>query len=454
MIQRSMEIKQLERLYESSENCLALLQGTSRCEKEKLIQVFCKGKPCFYYRGRNASDAKQLALFQAEIEHHYQTLQGESSYDACFSLIREDKADKLVIVIDEFDTIIRKDKSMLESILRLKKGKILDQPLLILLLTSSLTWYEKDMENDFGKGKKDVDAILPLKDLSFLDIVRTLPGYSVREAVQTFGIIGGVPAYLAHWDGRKSVKDNVCRLFLGVDAFFQNEAETYISGELRELAVYDTILSTMAAGREKLNDLFLATGYSRAKISVYLKNLAAFDVVEKVVSFETGGWDHTKKGVYRIKNHFIDFWFHFIYPHLSDYYMMPPGEFYDTYISPGLDQYLKRYFVDVCKEYLELLNKVGKTPIQIQKMGTWVGKQGTIDIVGRNAIRESVVGIANWDEPRMTYARYEQLLEDMKRARIHPNTIYLFSATTFDVDLKTMEAKGDAGIVLVDMTEL
>ena len=54
----------------------------------------------------------------------------------------------------------------------------------------------------------------------------------------------------------------------------------------------------------------------------------------------------------------------------------------------------------------------------------------------------------------MTYARYEQLLEDMKRARIHPNTIYLFSATTFDVDLKTLEAKGDAGVVLVDMTEL
>ena len=48
-------------------------------------------------------------------------------------------------------------------------------------------------------------------------------------------------------------------------------------------------------------DIFHATGFSRAKISVYLKNLANFNIAEKVVSFETGGWENAKKGVYQIK---------------------------------------------------------------------------------------------------------------------------------------------------------
>ncbi|MFR6392129.1 MAG: hypothetical protein ACLUN0_03870 [Roseburia sp.] len=63
-----------------------------------------------------------------------------------------------------------------------------------------------------------------------------------------------------------------------------HEAENYISIELRELSVYNTILAALASGNNKLNDLFLKTGFSRAKISVYMKNLMAFDVVEKVVS--------------------------------------------------------------------------------------------------------------------------------------------------------------------------
>ena len=91
-----------------------------------------------------------------------------------------------------------------------------------------------------------------------------------------------------------------------------------------------------------------------------MKNLAAFDIIQKVVSFETGGWENTKKGVYRIRDNYVNFWFHFIYPHLSDLYMTRPEEFYDRYIAPGLDAYLSRYFVEVCMEYLRLLGMVGK----------------------------------------------------------------------------------------------
>ena len=85
-----------------------------------------------------------------------------------------------------------------------------------------------------------------------------------------------------------------------------------------------------------------------------MKNLMAFDVVEKVVSFDTGGWENTKKGVYRIANTYVNFWFRFVYPHLSDLYMMAPEEFYDAYIEKDLYDYMNRYFVKVCREYLTL----------------------------------------------------------------------------------------------------
>ncbi len=454
MINRTNELKQLQKLYESEHNQLVLLYGTSRSEKEQLISAFCKDKKSFYFRGRNASPQKQLAMLQAEVEERFEVKLQKNSYDECFNRIRSGDSSKLVVVIDEFATIVRRDHEFFESILKLKKRKLYPGPVLILLTSSSLTWVKRDMESTLGEDLKAIDVMMPLADLTFLDVVRTLPKYTVAQAVQTYGIIGGVPAYLDRWDGDKGVKENICDLVLDGRGFLHGEAEAFISGELRELAVYDTILSAMASGKEKLNDLYQETGYSRAKISVYLKNLASFDVIEKVVSFETGGWENTKKGIYRIKNHFIDFWFHFIYPHLSDLYLMDAGAFYDTYIELGLDAYLRRYFVDVCKEYLELLNRVGKVPIHIEKMGTWIGKKGTIDVVGRDAIRDCVVGVTNWDAPEMTYARYEQLLTDMKSARIHAKTMYLFSAKSFEKELVELEQQEGSGVVLVDMTEL
>ena len=132
---------------------------------------------------------------------------------------------------------------------------------------------------------------------------------------------------------------------------------------------------------------------------------------------------------------------------------MRPEDYYDAYIEPELDVYLRRYFVDVCNEYLLLLNRVGKVPIHIDKMGTWLGKKGTIDIVGRDSARDCVVGITNWDAPEMGYDRYEQLLLDLKTARIRAKFIYLFSAKAFATELVELE-KRDSSVVLVDMTEL
>ncbi len=454
MIKRTNEIKQLQKLFEESHNRLVYVYGTRRSEKEELIRQFLAGKRFFYYCARNSSEEEQLRALSAQIEQQYGIKLQKNSYDECFTRIKSGDSSKLVVVIDEFDRIAKKDPDFFTSIVNLKNRKLYPGPVMIVLLSSSLTWSRRDMEKTIGASLEAIDLQTHLEELSFLDIVRTFPDYSVKESVQLYGIIGGVPAYLYHWDANKTIKQNVCDLILRSGGALHDEAEDTIAAELRELAVYDTILSAMAGGNEKLNDLYRKTGYSRAKISVYLKNLSAFDIVEKVNSFETGGWDNAKKGVYRINHHLVDFWFTFVYPHLSESVIMEPENFYDLYVAPNLDHYLRPYFVGVCNEYLSLMNRVGKVPIKIERMGTWVGKEGTIDIIGQDAVRDNVVGICNWEEEELSFARYQKLLEDMKSARIHAKTIYLFSARSFDIKLKALEHQPESIVVLVDMNEL
>lgn len=453
MITRAAELHQLETIYKENGNSLHILYGREGCGKDILLQLFCKEKKVFYYHARNASAAEQLRQMQREIAAHFDATFHTESYDECFNRIKSGDASKLVVIIDDFDRIAKKDAPFLESIGKLRSKKLYPGPVMILLLHSSLRWAGEEMEACFGESFDKVDGVFSLSDVGFLDVARAFSDYSVPQCVEAYGIIGGVTDYLNRWNGSKSIRENICNNILRKNGYLFAEAERYIGSELRELSVYDTILASIARGNEKLNDLFIDTGYSRAKISVYLKNLAAFDVIEKVVSFETGGWDNAKKGVYRIKNHYINFWFTFVYPHLSDLYRLSAEDFYDAYIAPDLDAYLSRYFISVCTEYLALLNRVGQLPLQLTHMGTWVGKDGQIDIIGQNAQRENVVGLCNWTEEELSFERYEALLEQMKKARIKANVIYLFSAKRFDARVRAL-AKEDDSIVLVDMNEL
>ena len=453
MVIRHTELKKIEQQYEKNGNQLVLLYGREGCDKEALIRIFCKGKKFFYYRARKASAQEQCMQFGHEIEKQYELSLSKYNYTEFFNRIRSGNASKLVVIIDAFQNIAKRDEEFFKAILKLKAKKLYPGPVMVILASSSVAWVEQELEERLAEGMKKIDDMIKLDDLKFIDLVRSYPEYSVSDCVKVYGILGGVSSYMNRWNSKKDIRSNICKHILSPNGYLFEEAERYIGSELRELAIYDTILAAIAAGYRKLNDLFNQTGFSRAKISVYMKNLAAFEVIEKVSSFETGGWENAQKGIYQIRSNYVNFWFRFVYPHLSDLYMMTPETFYDTYIEKELDDYMNRYFVQVCMEYLELLNMVEKLPIRIHKAGTWVGKTGNIDIIAQDSARNNLIGLCNWSRPELTYEMCEKLFDTMKKAKLKSDHYYLFSAKSFDQELLE-KAKEDERLVLVDMTQL
>lgn len=448
------ELKRLEDLYAESGNQLVVMYGPLDCEKEALIRAFIETKKHFYYRARKASAKEQLVMMGEEIEQKFETRLQKYTYDEYFNRVKSGNPSKLVVVIDEFENIVKKDTSFMESILKLKNRRLYPGPVMIILASSSIVWTEQDMPEAIGEeALSKIDARIKIPNLNFLEVVRAFPELPVSDAIKVYGVLGGVPGYLKYWKKRKSFKQNICDLILSEDGYFFKKAEELVSSELRELSVYNTILMAIAKGENKLNDLHHYTEFSRPKISVYMKNLSQFDIIEKVVSFETGGWDNAKKGVYRIKDTYINFYYRFVYPHLSDLYMMSPEDFYDTYIEKELDDYLNRYFINVCMEYLSLLNQIHRLPFAVTKMGTWVGKTGNIDIIAQSEDRRNIVGLCNWKNEEFDLAMCKELFESMVKAKITSNHIYLFSAKSFSEDVKEL-AKIDKRFELIDMNEL
>lgn len=454
MVGRKKELQYLEELYRQSGNQIQVLYGRGENQIQELVQEFCKEKRCFYYYAPEISAKAQKARMGREIAEHYQISLQEESYDNYFKRIKSGNASKLVLIIEEFQHIIKKDGQFWNSILNLYGKKLYPGPVLILLCSTDIPWVEQEMPKVVGTAEKKLSGKRKIQDLGFFAAaVERFPEYTFRQKVEVYGIIGGKPEYLSKWDADKDVKYNVCTHILAKDGSLHNSAEKVIRSQLRELSVYHTILEALASGKHKLNELYKETGFSRAKISVYLKNLMEFDMVEKVSSFETGGWENAQKGLYQIKDTFINFWFKFVYPHLSDLYRMEAEEFYEHYIAEELEKYLTPYFIKVCMEYLELLDSADKLPLKIHKMGTWVGKKGNIDIIAQNSVRENLICLCNWTEEQMTFEMCQQLFESMEQARVAANYYYLFTAKAFDEKLVRMVSQ-ESRILLVDMAQI
>ena len=138
---------------------------------------------------------------------------------------------------------------------------------------------------------------------------------------------------------------------------------------------------------------------------------------------------------------------------MSDLYLLPAEEFYDKYIGKELDVYLERYFRNVCMEYLLILNQMGKLPFNVKRVGTWLGKTGSIDIIAQSEDRRNIIGFCNWNEPEMTMDMCEQMATAMEQARLASDDYYLFSATSFEQALQAYVIR-DPRFKLINMNEL
>ncbi|MBR5337360.1 MAG: ATP-binding protein [Lachnospiraceae bacterium] len=449
---RKRELSVLTQIFNKEENDAVLLYGAYGLGKTSVVREFCKDKKSFYYMAKQASELQQRLFFSSEVRSQLGLDYNSNEYTEIIPNIVNASSEKFVLVVDEFQYIVKKDDSFMKTVIDLLKNS--DRKFMVILISSQIGWVGSEMPN-FMKNNSQRKMIHAhrVNEIGFVDLVQNLERYDTRECVKIYGIIGGVPKYIDRWNKSRTVKDNVCKLILSPSGILYNEVDRIIGSELREQAVYSTILYALATGRNKLNDLFAYTGFSRAKISVYINNLIDLDIVEKVDSFETAGRVNTKKGVYQIKNTLVNFYYRFIYSNQSALNTMSEAEFYDKYIDSDLNEYLDRYFVKVCQEYLMLLSKIGRLPVKISKIGSWVGKQGSIDIIASEDSGRTIIGLCRWKDRTVTYSMCLDLFDLMGQAKISADYYYLFSSRSFDEKLKREAAK-EPRIILVDISSL
>ena len=451
---RASELQYLNHSYDREDSQILVLYGQKHIGKTTLLREFSEDKPNHYYLARPCSEREQKRQWESQLHlQGYGEIIIQDFRDIFTAVCKRNDAGKTVIVIDEFQHIVKSCESFMSELVDFIHSTWENGSIMVLLCSSAIGWIENSMVNRIGEAAYEVSGFLKIGELPFNALTYHFPNFRIEECVEVYSILGGIPGLWLQFDDKLTIQQNICRKILNPDSFLFEEGERMVEGQLRETSVYNTILVSIAAGSHKLNDLYLNTGFSRSKISVYLKNLMEIGLVEKVFSYDTAGRENVQKGIYRIIHPFVDFYFTYMYPHLSELQTLSVGEYYNTYIYPGFRRYVSHYFKQVCRQHLKWMNEREKLPIHFTNSGIWVGKEGTIDAVAQDDEGKTLIALCNWERPMLTYGDYQGVLSCAEKAKIHADYVYLYTASSFDEKLN-LEAKVKPGLKLVQISDI
>ncbi len=435
---REKELAMMRQQYQLPENGIVILYGREGIGKTSFIKRFVEDKPFVYYQAREWSEAEQNRCF------------AEKKEELLTELAQTDK--KVCFIVDEFDLMQKGYKNFFadftQYVKSFQKGRVF-----LILSSSSVQWVENTMVEDMGELAANINAFIKLKEFTFMEMVDRFPNSSTEECIIIYGIFGGVPAYLDLWNPKETVRKNIIRNILDKRGAMYKEAGRFLRTSLRELPYYNTILSVLAEDEPKLNYLYNRTGFSRAKISVYIKNLIQIDVAAKIFSYETAKKANIQKGLYGITDAFLQFYYKLIYPYLSELQIMEPEEFYAKYMKKQLDEVMEKAYIKVCKEFMELMNRFDRLPSKFGNFGSLYGKSGFIPLIAGNDKGELLIGSCKWSNRPMGMQEFEQLLKDMEQTGKEADYYYLFSKEGFTTELAAM-AQNMNNIQCIDMEQM
>ncbi len=452
--QRQADLNFLNRYYDSGISNILVLYGHRNIDHNVLLNKFVENRRNVYYVARSASEREQLFLWARELREKGVSVPDNPGFKELFEacLLSAGK-NNLIFVIRNFEYIVKNSDTFMKELNDFvsKHGKL--RQILVLLVSHDINWVENSMVASLGDLSAGIAGFRKIKPLSFAEMRNHFSKMSYKDAVMTYSVLGGQTNLWKYFDDSLSFKENICKNYLEEGSFLRKEALRLTSYNLRETAVYHTLLSQMARGVNKLNDLYHETGFSRAKISVYLKTLIHHDFAFKAYSFGNAGRENVVKGVYKIADPLVDFYFRFIYPNESSLLQMPTDKFYDIFISAGMQSYTNEYFKNICREYLFRLEERGIFPFEIGDEGQWYGKNGDIDIILQSDTGDTALGVCKWQE-QITHQDLESLYATAKKARLEGDIIYLFSTSGFDAWLTDAAMKSSEKLKLIGIDEL
>ncbi|MBQ6787235.1 MAG: ATP-binding protein [Lachnospiraceae bacterium] len=450
-IGRKEELHFLEERYQASTAQLIVLYGRRRIGKTETLRHFCENKPHVFYSCTECTNELQLQAFSERmlktgmpVRQYINTF---SSWEQAFrSTLELPGNQKKLLVIDEFPYMVKNNAEIPSILQNLWDQLLKDSSVMIILCGSAMSFIEKEILAEKNPLYGRATGILKMKEMNFYDAIQFVPNYSPEEKIATYAILGGIPHYLKQFHDDIPLAENIKKNILTRGSILYSEVEFLMRQELRETTTYNTIITAIALGNTKLNDIYTKTQIEKTKLSVYLKNLTDLGILfrEFPVSDKVKEQAKVQRGLYKLTDNFFRFWYSFVFPNLSELESGDTDGIWEYVIKEKIDDYISYIFENICIQYLRAKNRKNELSFHFSQIGRWWNKTDEIDIMATNADRTHfIIGECKYRNNPFPMSELKKLQQKFP-CQTESDIIeyWLFSKSGFTEDLMSYEEKG------------
>lgn len=377
---RKNETKELMERLNSKKFEFIIIYGRRRVGKTELVLHVSKHKKTVYYLTVGKNNLERFYNACLEFDGNIKNLR--SDFEVLLDYLK-DKAE--IVIIDEFQNLIKEDKNILNLLQAVIDTKLKNSGLKLILLSSSVSMITSKVLDYQSPLYGRRTSSMKLKPVSFFDLKEFFPDKKTEELVEIYGFSGGIPYYLIRIDAP-------FWKFLGreiKEGFLKDEIDFLMKYEFEDSNTYKLVLEAIAQGSTKLGEIKNFIKVSRTDLSPYLQNLIEVDLITREVPLTENV--KSRNGRYYLKDNFLKFWFKYIYPNLSG---IESGAFNSELIKNNFSEYLGGVFEEISKQYLIKTRFFG-----FISLGKWWFKERGIDILALNESRkEALFGECKWKD--------------------------------------------------------
>ena len=444
-IGRSNELQFLEEHYSSKQGELLVVYGRRRVGKTEMLAQFCKDKPSIYFTASQVEIRDNLSQFVIRAKEflqdpifenfNFRDLETVLTY-----LTQKFQHQRLVVVLDEFQYWITNDQSIPSLLQRFwdKKGK--NSGLMLILCGSSIS-----MMMDYVLAEKAPlygrrTGQCELMPFDYRTAGEFFPNWSAEDKLISYGVLGGMPAYLSQFDPNLSLTKNIQQKILRKGAFLSEEVDFVLQTELRDVKIYASLLRLIAQGNTTMKDIASKSTLDARAISTYLSNLQALYLIKREVSIAERAPEKSRKGRYLIQDNFLNFWFRFIDPNITLLEINQGPALFKEIIQPQLNTYMGKIFENICQQFILYYGRELNLPL-VKRIGQIWEKDFDIDVIAENIDGSFTFGECKWSTTPLRKQIVMTLVERISKLQIPAKKSHLVFFTKSSLNTADTEYK-------------
>ena len=405
-VDREQEMATLQSEYERDGSALVVLYGRRRVGKTTLISEFIKNKKALFFLASEESESQNRLAFQEKAADFLNSNLLKNvevkSWDVLFRAIMDSHFDsKPVIVLDEFQYLGKSNPAFPSVFQRIWEEILKDRQVMVILCGSLISMMQSQTLAYDSPLYGRRTAQIRLKQIPFAYYHQFFPDKSRKELIEMYAVTGGVPKYIELFSQSKDIYGAIEKCVLNRSGYLYDEPYFLLQQEVSEVGSYFSIIKAIAAGNTKLSSIAGVLEVKSTSLTKYLKTLIDLDILEREVPVTEDSPEKSKKGLYKIKDNYLRFWFAFVYPNMS-FIESGHGRIVMDKIRKSLVRnHIAFVYEDICRERMWEINAEGVWPFYFSKLGRYWDSKEEIDIAaidpdGKNLILGEC---KYWQEP-------------------------------------------------------